>query len=62
VAAGCVEHPLRHVDRSRRLAQLKSALEHRTATPDDNPINPHGPAVPRVPRIPDFSRLDPLSV
>jgi hypothetical protein len=62
VAAGCVEHPLRHFDRSLRLGQLKPALEHRPATPDDNPINPHGTAVPRVPRIPDFSRLDPMGV
>jgi hypothetical protein len=62
VAAGGVEHPLRHFDRSLRLAQPKSALEHRMTTPDDGLINPHDPAVPRVPRIPDFSRLDPMGV
>jgi hypothetical protein len=62
MAAGRVEHPLRHFDRSRLLTRLKSALENRPPTPDDNPINPHGTAVPRVPRIPDFSRLDPMGV
>jgi hypothetical protein len=62
VAAGGVEHPLRHFDRSLRLAQFRSALEHRTAIPDDGLINPHDPAVPRMPRIPDFSGLDPMGV
>jgi hypothetical protein len=62
MAAGRVEHPLRHFDRSLRLAQLKSAPEHRQPTPDDGLINPHSAAVPRVPRIPDFSGLDPMGV
>jgi hypothetical protein len=60
MAAGRIEHPLRHFDRSLFLAQLKSALEHRPPTPDDGLINPHGTAVPRVPQIPDFSGLDPM--
>jgi hypothetical protein len=50
MAAGRIEHPLRHFDRSLFLAQLKSALEHRPPTPDDGLINPNGTAVPRVPR------------
>jgi hypothetical protein len=62
MAAGRIEHPLRHFDRSLLLARLQPALEHRLPTPDDGLIDPHRTAVPRVPRIPDFSGLDPMGV
>jgi hypothetical protein len=62
MAAGRIEHPLRHFDRSLFLAQFKSAPEHRPPTPDDSLINPYGTAVPRVPRISDFSGLDPMGI